>query len=75
LPPRARSPSDWSRFVVEWVDEGLHAAAVHELETSVGRRVSLVDHVSFLVMRRHAIRTAFAYGPHFRDAGFRLLEA
>ena len=66
---------DWSRFVVEWVDEGLHAAAVQELEASDRRRVSLVDHVSFLVMKRHAVRSAFAYDPHFTDAGFRLFEA
>lgn len=39
------------------------------------RRVSLVDHVSFVVTRFHAIRTAFAYDPHFTDAGFRLFEA
>jgi predicted nucleic acid-binding protein len=65
---------DSSAFVVDWVDEELHAAAVRELERSRTRRVSLVDHVSFLVMRRRAVTTAFAFDHDFGAAGFRVLE-
>jgi predicted nucleic acid-binding protein len=67
--------ADSTVFVIEWIDEGLHASAVRELHASDRRRVSLVDHVSFLVMKRHAVHTAFAYDPHFAAAGFRLFEA
>lgn len=65
---------DASVFVVDWVDDDLHAAGVRELEGSRRRRVSLVDHISFLVMRRRAVMTAFAFDPDFRSAGFRILE-
>lgn len=61
-------------FIVEWVDDDLHAAGIRELEHSRKRRVSLVDHVSFLVMKRRDVTTAFAFDPDFVSAGFRLLE-
>jgi predicted nucleic acid-binding protein len=66
---------DARAFVVEWVDEELHRAGEQELERSRKRGVSLVDHVSFLVMRRRRVDTAFAFDPDFRSAGFRLFEA
>jgi predicted nucleic acid-binding protein len=65
---------DSSAFVVDWVDEELHAAAVRELERSRKRRVSLVDHVSFLVMRHRDVTAAFAFDPDFGAAGFRVFE-
>ncbi|HYT77414.1 MAG TPA: hypothetical protein VEL79_21840 [Vicinamibacterales bacterium] len=39
------------------------------------RRLSLVDHVSFLVMRRRKVSTAFAFDPDFTSAGFQLFAA
>jgi len=40
-----------------------------------GRRdVSLVDYTTFEVMRREGIRQAFAFDPHFAEAGFACLE-
>jgi len=66
--------ADSTAFVVEWVDEDLHAAGIGELKASKRRRVSLVDHVSFLVMKRRRVTTAFAFDPDFVSAGFRLLE-
>lgn len=65
---------DSSAFVIEWVDDDLHAAGVRELDQSRTRGVSLVDHVSFLVMTRRRIDTAFAFDPDFVSAGFRLVE-
>lgn len=65
---------DSALFAVEWVDEDLHAAGVGELERSKRRHVSLVDHISFLVMGRHDVGTAFAFDPDFTAAGFRLFE-
>jgi uncharacterized protein len=66
---------DSTAFVIDWVDEELHQAAMRELERSRRRHVSLVDHVSFHVMRRRQIATAFAFDPDFTRAGFRLFES
>jgi predicted nucleic acid-binding protein len=65
---------DSTAFAVEWVDDDLHAAGVREQERSKKRRVSLVDHISFLVMRRRDVTTAFAFDPDFRSAGFQILD-
>jgi predicted nucleic acid-binding protein len=54
-----------------WVDPELHAAAVEACRAG-GWRVSLVDHMSFIVMRRVGIDVAFAYDQDFENAGFRL---
>jgi predicted nucleic acid-binding protein len=64
---------DSERFVIEWVDDELHASGVRELERSKRRLVNLVDHISFLVMTRRQVATVFAFDPHFASAGFRLL--
>jgi predicted nucleic acid-binding protein len=65
---------DSTAFVVDWVDDDLHAAGIRELERSKRRHVSLVDHISFLVMRRRRVKTAFAFDPDFPSAGFPLFE-
>jgi predicted nucleic acid-binding protein len=65
---------DSRAFEIEWVDEELHTAGVRAMEKSRKRRLSLVDHVSFLVMQRRKISTAFAFDPDFESAGFRLFE-
>jgi uncharacterized protein len=63
---------DTPAFVIEWVEEDLHAAGIGELERSKKRHVSLVDHISFLVMKRRRVAIAFAFDPDFASAGFRL---
>ena len=63
---------DSPSFAIEWVDADLHASGVRELERSKKRHVSLVDHISFLVMRRRRVPTAFAFDPDFTSAGFQL---
>ena len=65
---------DATSFVIEWVDEDLHASGIREVEGSKKRHVSLVDHISFLVMRRHHLASAFAFDPDFAAAGFRLFS-
>jgi uncharacterized protein len=65
---------DSHAFVIEWVDEELHGVGLRELERSKQRHVSLVDHISFLVMERRNVGTAFAFDPDFTAAGFRLFE-
>ena len=66
---------DSAAFVIEWVDEDLHADGIRELEQSGKRRLSLVDHISFLVMKRRQVTTAFAFDPDFEAAGFQLFGA
>ncbi len=63
---------DSPAFVIDWVDDDLHASGIRELERSRKRRVSLVDHISFLVMRRRRVAVAFAFDPDFASAGFQL---
>ena len=55
---------------VMWVDEALHRAAMTALLTAQRRDLSLVDCVSFEVMRRAGVRRAFAFDRHFREQSF-----
>ena len=55
---------------VEFVDQSLHGAATSALLASGGGGPSLVDHVSFELMRRRRIPQAFAFDRDFRAAGF-----
>lgn len=58
---------------IHWVEADTHAAAVAALLTAGRRDLSLVDCVSFEVMRRLAIGAAFAFDRDFERAGFRTL--
>lgn len=53
-----------------WVTPGLHASAVTAHLADLRKRTSLVDHVSFAVMRERGIDRALALDRHFREAGF-----
>jgi len=55
---------------VEWVDRETHATAVAAVVAANRRDLSLVDCVSFEVMRRLGIRRAFTLDEHFRVQGF-----
>jgi len=54
-----------------WIDQGVHSAAAEQFSRVTSRAVSLVDLVSFELMRREGIDTAFALDPDFVSAGFR----
>lgn len=58
---------------IAWVDEPLHAEAREGLLAAGRRTVSLVDWVSFLVMRRHGVRRAFTFDQDFAAEGFEVL--
>ena len=58
---------------VVWVDASLHDAAVGAHLKALRRRSSLVDHVSFELMRRLELRTALALDDDFAREGFELL--
>jgi predicted nucleic acid-binding protein len=55
---------------VEWVDETEHWAGVQLLLSLGRRRVSLVDCVSFVQMRRLGLQEVFAFDTHFAEQGF-----
>ena len=55
---------------VEWVDEITHTAGVAVLLTADRRQLSLVDCVSFNVMRRQGLKLAFTFDGHFAEQGF-----
>lgn len=55
---------------VAWITPELHARAIESHLADMRRRSSLVDHVSFAVMRERGIREALALDGHFREAGF-----
>jgi predicted nucleic acid-binding protein len=65
---------DSSQFEIDWVDKHIHDLSTAALEKSAKRRVSLVDQVSFLMMKRRRLTTAFAFDPHFKAEGFGLFE-
>jgi len=55
---------------IEWVDASLHEAGITGVLSAQRKNLSLVDCVSFVVMRRLGIREAFAFDPHFAEQGF-----
>jgi predicted nucleic acid-binding protein len=58
---------------VEWIAPTLHDEATTTMLTANRRDLSLVDCVSFAVMRRRGLRDAFAFDRHFEEQGFRRL--
>lgn len=56
---------------VVWVDEEMHRAALAALLAAPRRRLSLVDRVTFEVMRDRGIEEAFAFDPDFAQEGFK----
>lgn len=58
---------------VQWVTEADHWAGVIALLSANRRQLSLVDCVSFLIMQRLNLKTAFTFDPHFTEQGFEVL--
>lgn len=58
---------------VVWVDVSTHENALDEVDRLSDMAVSLVDAVSFIVMRERAIQRAFAFDAHFVESGFELV--
>lgn len=59
------------RFIVHWVTHETHLEAVGYLAENGSSKLSLVDVVSFLVMRREGVSEFLGYDGHFTEAGFR----
>ncbi|MCX7029431.1 MAG: PIN domain-containing protein [Spirochaetes bacterium] len=62
-------------ITVAWVDEGIHRSTHHALLVAGRRQVSLIDCVSFEVMRRLDLDSAFCFDPHFAEQGFAVVPA
>jgi len=60
---------------VYWVDRETHNAGVNAFLLANRRDLSLVDCVSFVVMRDLGLRRAFTVDPHFADQGFEVIPA
>ena len=58
---------------VEWVPPEWHKAAMAVLLASSRRKLSLVDCVSFGVMKDLGIKEAFTLDPHFKERGFQCI--
>jgi len=55
---------------VEFVTSDLHRLGVAALLSASRRGLSLVDCVSFEVMRNSGIKTVFTFDSHFKEQGF-----
>ena len=55
-----------------WVTKEVHSAAVSAHLMADQRSLSLVDCLSFEVMRRTGVLKAFAFDRHFRDYGYEI---
>lgn len=62
---------DADGFQVVWVDDRVHRQAIRRWTERHGR-ISLVDQVSFLVMREQGIRDFLGFDDDFVREGFRL---
>jgi predicted nucleic acid-binding protein len=58
---------------IEWIDAGTHKSGVSALLAASRRKLSLVDCVSFEIMRSLGIKRVFAFDPHFTEQGFQCL--
>ena len=58
---------------VEFVTPELHAIGVAALLTASKRRLSLVDCISFEIVRSIGLEAVFAFDSHFRAYGFKML--
>jgi predicted nucleic acid-binding protein len=59
---------------VEFVTPELHRLGLAALLSAARRGLSLVDCVSFEVMRQLGIKAAFVFDSHFREQGFQVVS-
>jgi predicted nucleic acid-binding protein len=55
---------------IQWIDELTYRAGMASVLTAARRDLSLVDCISFEVMRRLGIQSAFTFDKHFHEQGF-----
>ena len=64
--------TDAHRFTIHWISAADHAEAVELLSGRNRRGLSLVDCMSFVVMRKYAIKTALAFDADFEAEGYEM---
>ena len=57
-------------FLVHWITQEDHMEAVDLLTERSRRNLSLVDCMSFIVMKQHSVTTALVYDSDFQAEGF-----
>ena len=57
-------------LTIEWISPAQHDSAMAAVLAADRKKLSLVDCVSFAVMRHAGIRSAFAFDSHFIEQGF-----
>lgn len=57
-------------LTIEWVGESIHQTGVMSMLAADKKRLSLVDCISFNLMRWRGIKSAFAFDRHFKEQGF-----
>lgn len=55
---------------IEWITSGVHRSGVSALLAASRRKLSLVDCISFEIMRNAGIKTIFTFDLHFKEQGF-----
>lgn len=63
----------WNKLAILRAVKEDEAAALEFLRKFTGQSIGFVDCLSFALMRRHRITTAFSFDRHFELAGFPLL--
>ena len=57
-------------LTIEWVSPAQHDSSMAAVLAAGRKKLSLVDCVSFTLMRQAGIRAAFAFDSHFVEQGF-----
>lgn len=74
MPIVRRFRHDFGRLLdVVWIDDVMHERAVDRWLAADRRELSLVDVSCFVVADALDIEEAFAFDPHFEEAGLRLV--
>lgn len=55
---------------IEWVEKSLHMYGINSVLIANRRSLSLVDCVSFVIMRKLGIKKVFTFDTHFVEQGF-----
>jgi len=60
-------------LTIEWITKTQHESGIAAVLAAGRKKLSLVDCVSFAVMREAGIQNAFAFDRHFAEQGFECL--
>lgn len=57
-------------LTIEWVDDYHHNAGVASVLASMRKKLSLVDCISFNILRKLGMEKVFTFDKHFKEQGF-----